>query len=72
MNKLEHYRIKKGLTQTELAEKTGVLQTDISRAEKGVKDLKGSNWVSLAKALDCTVDELLGVHNKTTNANSEE
>lgn len=60
MNNLEHYRLMKGMTQTELAEKSGVLQTEISRAEKGVKDLKGANWVSIAKALDCSVDELLG------------
>ena len=60
MNKLEHYRLMRGMTQTELAEKSGVLQTEISRAEKGVKDLKGANWVSIAKALDCSVDELLG------------
>lgn len=60
MNKLEHYRLKKGMTQTELAEKSGVLQTEISRAEKGVKDLKGMNWASIARVLDCSVDELLG------------
>ena len=60
MNNLEHYRLIKGMTQTELAEKSGVLQTEISRAEKGVKDLKGANWVSIARALDCSVDELLG------------
>lgn len=60
MNKLEHYRLMRGMTQTELAEKSGVLQTEISRAEKGVKDLKGANWLSIAKALDCSVDELLG------------
>lgn len=59
MNKLEHYRLMKGMTQTELAEKSGVLQTEISRAEKGVKDLKGANWASLAKALGCSIDELL-------------
>lgn len=59
MNKLEHYRLMRGMTQTELAEKSGVLQTEISRAEKGVKDLKGANWASLAKALDCSIDELL-------------
>ena len=64
MNRLEYYRLLKGMTQTELAEKSGVLQTEISRAEKGVKDLKGLNWASLARVLDCTVDELLGVSGK--------
>lgn len=64
MNRLEHYRLKKGMTQTELAEKSGVLQTEISRAEKGVKDLKGLNWASIARVLDCSVDELLGTADK--------
>lgn len=61
MNKLEHYRLKRGMTQTELAEKSGILQTEISRAEKGVKDFKGQNWAILARALNCSVDELLGI-----------
>ena len=60
MNRLEHYRLSRGLTQTELAKQSGVLQTEISRAEKGVKDLKGMNWASIARVLGCTVDELLG------------
>lgn len=67
MNNLEYYRLKAGMTQTELAEKSGVLQTDISRAEKGVKDLKGLNWASIAKVLGCTVDELLGVTDRIGN-----
>ncbi len=64
MNRLEHYRLKKGMTQTELAEKTGVLQTEISRAEKGVKDLKGLSWASIARVLGCSVDELLETADK--------
>lgn len=72
MNRLEYYRLKNGMTQTELAEKSGVLQTEISRAEKGVKDLKGMNWASLARVLDCSVDELLGMAKKTTNAENKE
>lgn len=61
MNRLKYYRELKGITQTELAEKSGVEQPEISRAEKGVKDLKGSHLVSIARALECSVDELLGV-----------
>ena len=59
MNKLEYYRLKKGLTQRELAKLAEIEQSEIS-AEKGLKDLKGFEWLSLANALDCTVDELLG------------
>lgn len=64
MNKLEYFRLKNGLTQTELAEKSGVFQTEISRAEKGVKDLKGTHWASLANVLNCSVDDLLGISDK--------
>lgn len=60
MNRLRYYRERAGMTQTELAEKSGVEQPEISKAEKGVKDLKGASWASIAKALDCSVDELLG------------
>ena len=59
MNKLEYYRRKAGLSQTELAEKSGIFQTQISRAEKGVFDFKGHQWKRLAEVLGCTVDELI-------------
>ena len=62
MNRLEHYRIRAGLTQTELADMSGIPQSDISRAEKGAKELKGSSWVALAKALGCSLDDLLNVN----------
>lgn len=63
MNRLEYYRLKRGMTQTELAEKSGVPQPDISRTEKGAKDLKGLCWLSIARVLNCSVDELLGKEN---------
>ena len=61
MNNLQTFRIKANLTQAELAEKTGIDQGAISRAEKGVSDFYGQRWKAVAKALGCTVDELLGV-----------
>ncbi len=66
MNGLERYRTRKGMTQVELADESGVPQPDISKAEKGVKDLKGRSWASIAQALGCSVDELLsdGMGNK--------
>lgn len=60
MNRLEIFRKRNGLPQTELAEKSGVPQTDISKAEKGVKDLKGLAWRSIANVLGCTIDDLIG------------
>lgn len=61
MNRLRYYRERADMSQTELAERSGVEQPDISKVEKGVKDLKGSAWVSIARALECSTDELLGV-----------
>lgn len=61
MNRLQRYRELRGMTQVELAEKSGVGQPEISRAEKGVKDLKGLSWASIARILECSVDEILGV-----------
>ena len=60
MNNLQTLRIKAGLTQAELAEKTGIDQGAISRAEKGVSDFYGQRWKVIAEALYCTIDELLG------------
>ena len=60
MNNLRYYREKAGLSQYDLAEKTGIEQSLISRAEKGVKDLPGQRWKVMAKVLECTVDDLLG------------
>ena len=60
MNNLEWYRKKKDLTQEELSRLSDVERSEISRAEKGLKDLKGFEWLSLANVLGCTVDELLG------------
>lgn len=63
MNKLEYYRLQADMSQVELARKSGIPQPEISKTEKGVKDLKGSHWASIAKVLGCTVDELLGIQN---------
>lgn len=60
LNNLQHYRERRGLTQAELAGRAGVDRALISKAERGVLDLKGRCWLSIADALGCTVDELLG------------
>lgn len=64
MNKLEYFRQRAGMTQVELAKNSGVEQPEISKAEKGVKDLKGANWASIARVLKCSVDELLGLESE--------
>lgn len=60
MNNLEFYRKGAGLTLAELSEKTGIPESTINRAERGIRDINGQSWAALANALGCTVDDLLG------------
>lgn len=50
----------KNVTQTELAEMLGVNQTFISQIERGVRTPSVAALESIADALDCSVDGLLG------------
>ena len=55
-------RIKKNFTQSKLSELSNVSITTISRIEKwGLlkADVKFSNLIKLAKALDITIEELI-------------
>ena len=51
----------KGYDQKELAEASGISESTISHYMKGTRTPKAENLVRLAKALDCTVDELIMV-----------
>ena len=51
----------KDYDQKELAEASGISESTISHYMKGTRTPKGENLVRLAKALDCTVDELIMV-----------
>ena len=48
-----------GLSQTQLAQKTGVIQTEISKWEKGKKLISLENTAKIAKAIGCEVDDLI-------------
>jgi transcriptional regulator with XRE-family HTH domain len=52
---LKAARESKGLSQRALAEKSGVLQTRISRIESGAADFRVSTLVALTRALDLEV-----------------
>lgn len=56
---LKQIRIRKGLTQSELASKCGVTQQAISQYESGYREPNLEMLKKLASALECTVDELL-------------
>ena len=58
-NNLSEVRKDKGLTQEELAEKSGICRVTIANIERGaVTNLKISTMLSLANALDSTVEEI--------------
>lgn len=58
-NNLSEVRKDKGLTQEELAEKSGISRVTIANIERGaVTNLKIGTMLSLANALDSTVEEI--------------
>lgn len=60
MNKIKEYRLRKELTQQQLADRVGVDQSAVARWEKGTADPTVINLVTLAEILDCSTDALLG------------
>lgn len=48
-------RIRAGLTQRQLSEKSGISQADISRLEKGVRNPSLALLMRLAEAMDSTL-----------------
>lgn len=62
MTKLKQLREAAGLTQAELAKKSGVKLSMIQFYEQGVKDLKRAAFetgLRIAEALDCNPRELI-------------
>lgn len=55
-NKLRAARTRKGLSQRELAAKTGLLQAQISKIENGASDLRLSSLIALSRALDLELE----------------
>jgi transcriptional regulator with XRE-family HTH domain len=53
-------RLQKKLTQEELAERSGLSSVQISRIERGVREVRLSTILRLLAALEVTPDVLLG------------
>lgn len=64
--RLRATRTKKGLSQRELAERTGMEQSQISRIEKGEKGASVENLAALARELGTTVSYLVGDEHQAT------
>lgn len=66
-------RLKKGLSQEELAELVCMSQSSYSRRENGLKKISDSEWILLAKKLDVAKEDIFEDDEQTiTNANLKE
>lgn len=63
---LKKYRKRKKYSQKELAEKVNYGYTTIANYESGRNEPSLDTLITLAKALDVTVDELVGMKLETT------
>lgn len=65
INKL---RTEKGMTLEELGNKVGVAKSTVRKWEKGmIQNMRRDKVVSLAKALDCSIEYLLGYNIQPNN-----
>ena len=59
VTKIKEVREKRGMTQEELSEKSGISRTTISDLENGkIKNTSASTMVSISKALKCKVKDI--------------
>ena len=59
--RLKNLRIENGLTQTQLAQKTGISQAGIAKWETGDRNPSIDCLIALAKFFSCSVDYLIGL-----------
>lgn len=59
INPIARIRAERGLSQAQLAARIGKRQKDIARWETGLHRPNMLSLARLAKALDCTIDELI-------------
>mgnify|MGYP004692454515 CR=1 FL=1 len=71
ISRLEQVRKEKGLTQTKLASKAGITKSAMSCYIRRKRIPRGDILVSIARALDVSIDYLVGISNvkkRQTNA----
>lgn len=59
LQKIRNLREDKDITQKEMAEYLGILQTQYSRYERGVNELPIRYLIKIAEKLEVSIDELL-------------
>lgn len=60
-NHIRHFRLRRLLSQAELAEKVGVTQAAIAQWETGKTKPVSDKLIKLSEALEVSIEELLGV-----------
>ena len=58
---IHKYRIRNGLTQEMLSEMAGISLSFLGHIERGTRKLSVDTLFRLAKALECSADDLLGL-----------
>ena len=56
---IKKFRVEKGLTQNKLGEKSGIEPSNISHIERGATKVSLPTLVSIANALDVSLDEII-------------
>ncbi len=69
--KIKHYRKIKGLSQTQLAEKLGIVQNTVSLMEKNSVDIPLKRLYELAKIFEVTIYDLIGYPEGSENTDLE-
>ena len=66
---VKEYRLRRNMSQLQLAERSGIKQAIISMVETGeVKYPRIDTMAKLAKGLRCTVDDLIDENDERTGA----
>jgi transcriptional regulator with XRE-family HTH domain len=65
-DRLRERRLLAGISQAEIAKQTGMIQPDLSLLERGKKHVWADTLFSLATALDCSLDYLVGLTDDPT------
>ncbi len=66
-NRIQFYRVQKGMTQEKLSEITGTSQKHLSRIETGYHNIKLETIVAIAKGLGVSVDMLIADYSDSKN-----
>jgi transcriptional regulator with XRE-family HTH domain len=70
-NRIAEHRHKRGLTQAQLAELIGVVNTTVSMWEIGINDIPASKLLKLSEILGVPINELVLANGVLTNEGEE-